>query len=177
MFSHHKTLSSPHQLDFLERRVIGGGRWQTLCPSWLLPCSCVKKQNSGGENRRSTRTRSCHGFITSKLRSLLVDDMSSRCGALFFVEPGCGRPCPHDAVKVSHQLCTFCVVNQSKHKISPCYFCTLSIDASAMGSWRWMICNASFGSRIAMDFSGCHGRSIFLLWREEMRREDRVRDW
>ena len=79
--------------------------------------------------------------------------------------------CPHDAVKVSHQLCTlFCVVNPSKHKISPCNFWTLSIDASGMGLWRWMICNASFGSCIAMDFSGRHGRTIFLLW-DGMKRE------
>ena len=72
--------------------------------------------------------------------------------------------CRHDAVKVSHQLCTFCFANKWKHKISPSYFRILSIEVFAICSWRWMICNSCFGSAVAlMDLSGRHGRSIWIF--------------
>ena len=183
MFSHLKTLSSHHQLDSLEHRVVDARWWPVLGPSCSLFCGCVEKQNFGYENKTSHEKRWCKAHITSKLRSVLADDVPSGFGALFFAEPGCERPDSQCCVAIDKTRrrwaisCCVCVANHIlNYIILPSYFRISSIDVLAMGSRRWMICNTCFGCCTAIDVGGRHGRSIWIFV-ESGEREREIQKW
>ena len=83
--------------------------------------------------------------------------------------------CRHNTVKVRHQLCTFCLANKSKHKISPSYFRILLMEVFAICSRWWMICNAYFSSAVAMDVSGRHGQPIWIFVERQVEKREKER--